>query len=56
MAMLKKLRGLLRRRPVDAERALRWAQAEAQQRVMRERSNHIGGMTGSGGIGEGGGM
>jgi hypothetical protein len=52
MALLKKLRGLLRRRPVDLERALRVADAEAQRRAMRERTNP--GWGGGGGLGEGG--
>ncbi len=53
MALLRKLRLLLRRRPVQPERAVRRAQAEAHGRAMRERSNPPGGL-GGGGIGDGG--
>lgn len=52
MALLAKLRGLLRRRPVDPERALRVAEAEARRRAVRERTDP--GWGGGGGLGEGG--
>ncbi len=55
MGVLAKVLGRLRRRPVDPERALARAQADAHRRAMRERSR--GGPFGSGGgLGDAGGV
>ena len=53
MGVIEKVRARLRRRPVDPERALQRAEAEARRRAVREQG---GGATygGGGGWGEGG--
>ena len=52
MQMLEKLRARLQRRPVDPERAMRRAEADARRRAVREQ---YGGGFGSGGGGADGG-
>ena len=53
MGVIEKVRARLRRRPVDPERALQRAEADARRRAVREQG---GGATygGGGGWGEGG--
>ena len=53
MGLLGNLRSRLRRRPVDPERALARAQAEARRRTLREHGIGHGG-SGGGDFGDGG--
>ena len=52
MGLLRRLRGRLRRRPVDPERALARAQAEARREAVREQ--HRGSASGGGDFDGGG--
>ena len=54
MQMLEKLRARLQRRPVDPERAMRRAEADARRRAVREQ--YGGGGFGGGGADGGGGL
>ena len=53
MGLLTTLRGRLRRRPVDPERVLRRAQAEARQQAMQQERMRHEFRSGTGGGGDG---